>query len=127
MNDIPERPEPHQLAFACYQKYIAAARCLTAVELWRIPELVDLHGLDLFREVVEAAGNKASLSSPIRYIEVALEKEAKRKLYAAQERVNEIARDEPIERYSDETRHEALEKAAAAGHQFAREALERGK
>lgn len=125
--EMIEREPEHQQAFSCYQDTICGLRSMTAVELHAIPKLVDAFGLAAFREIVTAAGNKAELGSPIRYVEVALEKRAKRELVDAQDEVNRMARErkrEEVVRVSDERAREIYEEAAASGNRFAAEILE---
>ena len=124
---IEEREPEHQQGFSVYQEKICGPRSLTAVELHAIPYLVDTFGLSNFIGVVIAAGNKAELSSPIRYVEVALEKQAKREIREAQEAVNQVAREveqESVEPVTDERAREVLEKAAREGNVVAQTILE---
>lgn len=109
-------------AYEYYQNFVAGPRSLTPMELRMIPILVERHGLSAFTKASFAAANKAQLSSPIRYVEVTLQRWDEEGQRDALENLDEIAR-EKIEPVSAEKDKAALEKEAAKGNLFAKRIL----
>jgi predicted TPR repeat methyltransferase len=109
-------------AYEYYQEFVAGPRSLTPMELHTIPKLVDIHGLAAFTKASFAAANKVNLSSPIRYVEVTLDKWAEADQRAVIDKLYEVKR-EVVEPASDAKVRKTLETAAAGGNLFAKRIL----